>query len=63
MDITVTINTDNAAFEGQEDYETARILRKLADNIEQAHGPANCDGMKLRDYNGNTVGEFEVKND
>ena len=62
MDITITINTDNDAFVGQEDHETARILRKLADSIEQSHGPNNCEGMKLMDYNGNSVGVIEIEN-
>ena len=62
MNVTININTDNAAFEGNEDHETARILRCLADSIEQAHGPNNCDGDKLRDINGDTVGNITTTN-
>lgn len=33
--ITITIETDNAAFEDYPASEVARILRKLADDIER----------------------------
>ena len=58
--IIITINTDNAAFEDDEEVEVARILRNLANRIEmagcRAQGP-------LRDINGNIVGEFIIKED
>ena len=54
--ITITIETGNAAFEeagtGQ---EVARILRKLADQIEEWPG-ASAFKVGLRDVNGNRVG-------
>lgn len=50
--ITITIKTDNAAFEQDEGYEVGRILRELAQHY--------CCGYpipeNLRDINGNTVG-------
>ena len=55
MDITITIKTDNAAFEENEG-EVSRILYKLA-------GQFQCLSLKseirlhLIDLNGNTVGE------
>jgi hypothetical protein len=62
MNITITINTDNAAF--HEDYsgvEVARILRKLADEMETAaYDQDESCGHPLMDYNGNKVGRYEV---
>lgn len=53
----ITINMDNAAFqEGKGNYETARILRKLADDIEEF-----TLAEKIKDINGNTVGKVEYK--
>ncbi len=67
-DITITINTDNAAFheddrEGESPAaaarEVARILRKLADDVE-ASEDVDC---TQRPYgaNGNAVGAVAVK--
>ena len=51
MAITITIETDNAAFNDNSDnQEVARILNELASKIERN----DCGG--LRDINGNTVG-------
>lgn len=47
----VTIKTDGAAFEEWPDMEVSRILREIAEGLE--------DGIsyrKLFDYNGNVVG-------
>lgn len=60
---TITIRMSNAAFyeddhsapaQGQ---ELARILRKLADSVEDCQEP---NGATLHDSNGNRVGEMEV---
>jgi hypothetical protein len=61
MEITIIINTDNAAFEDEnEGAEVARILRRLAREI---YGGVNlvpgCD--PLRDINGNQCGKVVVK--
>lgn len=60
-DITITINTDNAAFGDDDQWsrseEVARILRKLATDIEIEE---NVDFKVLRDSNGNQVGEMKV---
>ena len=54
--LTITIeNLGNAAFEEDKNAEIARILRDLADKIENDNIP-----VKLRDINGNTVGEVEI---
>ncbi len=54
--ITITIRTDNAAFEDDAAGEVARILRDLAQVFEQRR-----DGFPLPrglyDLNGNTVGK------
>lgn len=59
MSITIKIDTDNAAFEDSPGYEVARILRQLADKINQFDGLAGY--IKLYDVNGNKVGAFEVE--
>lgn len=58
MDYQVTISTDNAAFDDGESIETARILRRLAGDVETM---GLCQYV-LRDINGNQVGEagFEI---
>jgi len=59
--VTIKFETDNAAFSA-EHYggEVARILRKLADEFENAmesDTAENCiAGNLLRDVNGNTIG-------
>ena len=54
--IRIEINTDNAAFEGDDGRaEVARILRNLADKIEQYHNPE-----VLMDVNGNRCGTLEM---
>lgn len=55
MNITITINTDNEAFQPDADLEIARILERLAKEWYSVG-----DGYKLRDYNGNTVGKVEI---
>jgi hypothetical protein len=56
--ITITIKTGNAAFEDGEGYEVARILRELAERIEDQPNLHNT-YIPLMDYNGNKVGEME----
>ena len=55
-DITIKINCENAAFGPAEEYEIARILRKLADRLESGDEPC-----KLMDYNGNGVGTVDYE--
>ncbi len=54
-DITITINTDNAAFGEYPGEEVARILRKAAQRVED-NGPSD---FPLMDYNGNRVGGLD----
>lgn len=52
----VTIDTGNDAFaDGNREAEIARILRKLADTIEE-YGTSTG---RVYDINGNTVGTFK----
>lgn len=53
MNYRITINTDNAAFEGDPSVEVVRILYRLMKDIE---GNGLCE-FNLRDINGNKVGE------
>lgn len=57
VDITITINTGNAAFSDDPGAETARILRALADKFEAGRGG---DVSKLMDANGNKVGTVSI---
>jgi len=52
--ITITIHTNNAAFDGDNhDHEVARILAGLSTGWELKNA-----SIALRDINGNRVGEF-----
>jgi len=60
----VTITFDNfgdAAMADDPDAEVCRILRGLADRLEQGDGiVSNFEGRHLVDVNGNIVGSVEV---
>lgn len=55
--ITITIDTDNAAFDGNLEGELTRILWNLGDKVldDNLH-----DNMPLRDSNGNAVGKVVI---
>lgn len=57
--ITITIRTENAAFQSS-DYgpEIARLLHQVADAYEVDGGPYRF--ARLFDSNGNTVGEVKL---
>jgi len=62
MDAIITINMDNAAFHHRPDlpgWELSRILRLLADNVQEWELEAGS-GWPLFDWNGNTVGRFTI---
>lgn len=60
MRITLTIDaTDNAAFDGNEGPEVARIVRAAADRLGEWVS-LSPDSFPLRDANGNTVGRVEI---
>ena len=54
--IKILIETDNAAFADGPEYEIARILRRLAEDIEAGREPG-----VLMDVNGNLVGTVTYK--
>lgn len=64
--VKITIDTDNAAFDGNPTGEIVRILRRLADEIRTSSGRTadhferDFDGHTLFDINGNSVGEITV---
>lgn len=64
MDLSISINLDNAAFDDDHaHYETARILSVLAARIKAGQldltGPVSH-GLTLKDIEGNTVGSVSV---
>ena len=59
--IQIQFNTDNDAFHEEErNIEAARILRKLADDMERG---AQDESTTIRDLNGNTIGTIEIYTD
>ena len=52
-------NFDNQAMVSDRTGEVCRILRELADRIEE-NGVPNADGVRLMDSNGQSVGEVSV---
>ncbi len=58
MEFKMVIEMDNDAFETGDNVELSRILRKVADDVVLQHGKILD---KIRDYNGNTVGKYWVK--
>lgn len=56
MTITITISTENAAFENHAGEEAARILNEVA---QQISGWPGRDALTwtIRDFNGNRVGK------
>lgn len=58
MDFTLKLNCDNAAFDEQPEETVADLLRQVAGRVAWGE-PAG----KIRDINGNTVGEFEFQFD
>lgn len=57
MSISLTIDTDNAAFEGESfGPEVARMLREVADELEGGRQAT----WRLFDSNGNACGEVVV---
>lgn len=59
MTLRIKITMDNAAFDGNQGMECARILREFANGIEDY---ANLESFEqpLADHNGNQVGDAVV---
>jgi len=59
---TITIDTDNAAFDdGERGSETARILRAIASHIDGEPVAEPTFYATIRDSNGNDVGRWAFK--
>lgn len=64
MKFTITINTDNAAFDdGERGSETARILRAIASHIDGEPVAEPTFYATIHDINGNDVGRWAFKAD
>ena len=64
--LKISINTDNAAFEDENlGSEISRILKSYANAIESVIDPDTSWELetRLRDINGNTVGQVILKTD
>lgn len=60
MKLKISITMDNAAFDPDNGTEAARILRRLADEIDGGNYPARSLVKPLLDINGNQVGQAKV---
>lgn len=56
--VELTIDTDTDAFSEAPGIEIARVLRKVADEIENG-----CTLGRIADVNGNAIGLYEVTDD
>lgn len=65
MRALITVNMDNAAFDEHPPTELARILAKLASDINITAtlylAAARAEPQPLRDANGNKVGHFIIE--
>lgn len=55
------INVENDAFDRDTTGELARILRELADRLDNDSGQVFDRFQNVTDYNGNIVGQFAIK--
>jgi len=60
MKATIEINLDNDIFQLGGGLELARLLRNLADDVENNNACNLGSYIAIIDVNGNKVGEFEV---
>lgn len=58
MQATITIDMENDAFATEASFELARILRRIAQDVESSGVTESK--VALRDVNGNTCGWFQV---
>ena len=58
--ITITINTENAAFKPYPEREICRILEELIDSVKEGRVSDSNWFLTLRDHNNNRVGIVEV---
>ncbi len=55
--VVITVNLQNSAFQACAGAELARILRKLADEVDGLHRNLGNE-VSIRDINGNRVGNM-----
>jgi len=55
-EIIIKIKTDNAAFDGGAEFETAKILEEVAEFLTEFGMDEPIHGKSLFDSNGNNVG-------
>lgn len=63
MQVTITINCDNAAFGDTDEsrgYELRDILESLAERLSRYGFDESYNNLKIRDSNGNTVGQLTI---
>ena len=60
MKITINIDIDNAAFDGDTREELSRILSEQSSKVRFYPLDGLSEPFGIKDINGNTVGEFEV---
>ena len=61
MKVKISIDIENAAFSGDPGVEVARILRELATRVaDNPTYPDDWEAPRLRDINGNAVGEVLI---
>ena len=62
MQLKITIDMDNAAFEDDRGGEVERILKTASKNIDRhlGYAPDQDFSCKLQDINGNTVGDVSL---
>ena len=59
MQLTISINLDNAAFEEDLGTELASLFQKIEQQFQGIHPPDGT-AQAIRDTNGNTVGSFQI---
>lgn len=60
MQLKITINMDNEAFENDNTREVTRILRAYCNKIDKGGELLNGDTETLMDANGNSAGNAKV---
>lgn len=61
--VKIEFDTDNAAFEDDARPEISRILRELANKVDEADFFELISVHRIWDVNGNMIGHFEVDGD
>ncbi len=60
-EVTIIINTDNAAFE-DDPFELTALIRTVANRIDQTDIYSHDTELAITDENGNTVGKLTIQN-